>query len=407
VSHGVTRAAPRFGDGPCTVETMSISSPWPFLAVNLACLATAALVLLGSRFYREQLAALRHGRTQMLDGMRGWLALGVFFQHVMTTYFFYTRGTWDASAAHFYEVTGAVGVSLFFMITGFLFWGRVLRSNGRLDAMALYRSRLRRIVPMYVVSVLMVIAVVAALSGFTLRVGLLPLLRELRPWLSFGFMQTGDINGVGNAHIIEAVYWTLACEWAFYLALPFLALFARPVVFLPALGLVYFFGIQGPVTLNFAFGAVAALVVEKRLLRDLPSRGGLTFIPLACLAAVFASSSGFGLVPEALLFVFFLFVVHGNSLFGLLASPAAKLLGTISYSIYLVHCIVLFVVMRMVNARVPLAELDPVQYWTFAGMAAVLAVLLSSVTYRYVEYPFIAPRSAPREAPSAVSAAAL
>jgi len=137
---------------------MNVGSPLPFLAINLACLATAGVILARSRFYREQVRALAHGRTQMLDGMRGWLALGVFFQHVMTTYFFYTRGTWDASPAHFYEVTGAIGVSLFFMITGFLFWGRVLRSNGRLDAAALYRSRLRRILPMYLVSVLMVLA---------------------------------------------------------------------------------------------------------------------------------------------------------------------------------------------------------------------------------------------------------
>jgi hypothetical protein len=90
---------------------------------------------------------------------------------------------------------GQVGVSIFFMITGFLFWGRVLRSRGGLDARALYVSRLRRLVPMYTVSVALSLLAVAALTGFALREPLVAFLKELRPWLSFGFMTTTDLNG--------------------------------------------------------------------------------------------------------------------------------------------------------------------------------------------------------------------
>src|SRR5262249_54699414 len=261
---------------------MNVSSPLPFLLINLACLATGWAILLGSAFYRRHVYGARPGRAQMLDGLRGWLALGVFFQHVMPTWFLHTQGKWDAAPAHFYELAGEVGVSLFFMITGFLFWTRALRANGRLDARALYLSRLRRIVPMYLVSVLMVMSVVAVLSGFTLRVGIADLLRELRAWLSFGFMYAGDVNGVRGAHVIEAVYWTLAYEWCFYVALPFLGVFVRGRAFLALLGLACFFGVRDPVTLNFAFGALAAVIVESGVFRDLsPSR--LAAIPLACL----------------------------------------------------------------------------------------------------------------------------
>src|SRR6185503_11069398 len=48
---------------------------------------------------------------------------------------------------------------------------------------------------------------------------------------------------------------------------------------------------------------------------------------------------------------------EGQQLFGLLATRGAKLLGMISYSIYLVHCIVLYAVIALVNTCLPIREL--------------------------------------------------
>jgi peptidoglycan/LPS O-acetylase OafA/YrhL len=101
----------------------------------------------------------------MIDGLRGWLALGVFFTHVALMYAYNVSGAWEAPASAFYRLTGEIAVSLFFMITGFLFWTRALRGGDAFDAAALYRSRLRRIVPMYLVSV----ALIAQKLGATYR----------------------------------------------------------------------------------------------------------------------------------------------------------------------------------------------------------------------------------------------
>jgi peptidoglycan/LPS O-acetylase OafA/YrhL len=368
---------------------VSIADPWPFLAINLLCFILAGVVAHSSAFYREQLAKLQSGRTEMLDGLRGWLALSVFFAHSITTYSYYTAGTWDNAVAPFYGKAGQVGVSLFFMITGYLFWGRVVRSGGKLDVSSFLVSRVRRIVPMYLVSVLMVLAVVAVLSEFTLRVGPATLVRELRSWFSFGFMHAGALNEVKDAHNINAVYWTLAYEWLFYLALPLLALFCRGRALLILAVTAFLFCLQAPVTLNFIAGGAAAMIVERRLLGSSLASPWLTPLALAALAEVFTYPEPFALVPSLLMFVFFLFVVHGNSLFGLLASRASKVLGTVSYSIYLVHCIAVFVVMRSADSFFPIAEMQPGRYWLFAALAAVLAVAVSTVTYRYVEYPFI------------------
>ena len=77
------------------------------------------------------------------------------------------------------------------------------------------------------------------------------------------------------------------------------------------------------------------------------------------------------------------------------------LLGAVSYSIYLLHCIVLFVVVTLVDAHTPIAQLPVEHYWMFATLAGMATVLLSLVTYRHVEHPFIAGRQRPARAASA------
>jgi peptidoglycan/LPS O-acetylase OafA/YrhL len=279
-------------------------------------------------------------------------------------------------------------VSLFFAITGFLFWLRVLRDGPRFDARGFFASRLRRLVPMYAVSVAMALAVVLVASGFALHEPALTLLKQLRPWLSFGFMTTGETNGVRDAHAINAVYWTLAYEWMFYLALPLLALLARGRWSLLLIAAALLFGAQSPVVFNFLSGALAAVLVQRRALGALLGSAWLAPLPLAALAACFVP----GLPAAALaapLFVVFIFVVHGYSFFGLLRSRAAKVLGAVSYSLYLTHCIVLFVVVRCAHQVVPIGALEPLQYWLLAWLAAAATVLLSAYTFRHVEYPFI------------------
>jgi peptidoglycan/LPS O-acetylase OafA/YrhL len=370
-------------------SAMSISSYLPFVAINLLCLGVALAILLGSRFYRGQVLKAERGRTEMLDGLRGFLALGVFFNHAVNNYYYNLDGVWTVGAAPFYEMTGQVGVSLFFMITGYLFWGRVLRSQGPLDVVSLYLSRIRRIVPMYLASVLMVLAVVAILSGFRLGTDPLSLLKQLRAWLSFGFMDFGALNGFADGHFINPVYWTLAFEWLFYLSLPFLALFAKPPWSFVLLVIAPVFCLHVPVTLNFIAGGIAALLVHKRWLGDRLRSPLWTPVALAALASVFLAPSAYAQGPMVALFVFFLFIVHGNSLFGLLRSAPAKLLGLVSYGFYLVHAIVVFVVVRIVASLTPIGQLGASRYWLVAAAAAAIAVVMASFTYRYIEHPFL------------------
>ena len=373
-----------------------------FLAINLACFFVARSLALRSGFFRRHLELPLAGGTQrveMIDGLRGWLALGVLFHHAAHMHSYFTRGEWDFGSWRLYGDAGAVGVCLFFMVTAYLFWGRVLRADGRFPVGEFYWSRLRRIVPMYLASVLMVLAVVAVLGHFELHVSLATLAKELRAWFSFGFLYQGEINGVKDAHYIDAVYWTLAYEWSFYLLLPLLALFARGLLFPLMLAVALLYCLSAPVTLCFICGAVVATLVERRLIPSLASHW-LTPLPLAALLLAFDNAHAYAPMSIALLAVFFLFVVKDNSLFGVLATRGAKLLGTVSYSIYLVHCIVLYCAVALVDAYIPIGALSAETYLVIVAMAAILTVLLSALTYRHIEHPFITRRGSPAAGPA-------
>ena len=385
---------------------MPLQALLAFLAINLACFCVARMIAVRSAFYRAHLELPLAGgakRVEMIDGLRGWLALGVFFHHAAYMHSYFTRGVWDFGAWQLYGDAGAVGVCLFFMVTAYLFWGRVVRADGQLAVREFYRSRVRRIVPMYLASVLMVLAVVAVLSHFELHVSALTLAKELRAWFSFGFLYQGEINGIKDAHYIDAVYWTLAYEWAFYLLLPLLALFMRGALFALMLAVAVLYCASAPVTLCFVCGALVATIVERRLIPFSLASHWLTPLPLAALLLAFGGAHAYAPTSIALLSIFFLFVVKDNSLFGVLATRGAKLLGTVSYSIYLVHCIVLYCVVALVNAYVPIRELSTGMYLAIVAIAAMLTVVLSARTYRHIEHPFISKRGSPASGP-AVSA---
>lgn len=371
---------------------MSLSNPLPFFAICAISLAVASAIALASGFYRERLAE-SGGRFEAIDGLRGFLALGVLGGHAVNMYSLYTSAVWGGGLAPFYSRAATAGVAVFFMITGFLFWLRLLRSGAGFDFRAFFVARIQRLAPMYFASVLMALAVIFSLSGLALRVPPMQLVRELQAWLSFGFIHTGPVNGVQEAHSVNAVYWTLAYEWAFYLALPFLALFARGAWSFVLFVVVAFFSIRAPIVLNFVYGALAAALVHNKTLAGRLDSFWLRPVPLAALAAYFiADGYVHKLLEGALLFVFFIFVVHGYSAFGLFLSRPAKILGAISYSLYLTHCIVLFLVVGAADRLLGLETFGATQYWLLVAAAAVVTVVLSAVTFQFVEHPFMNPR---------------
>jgi peptidoglycan/LPS O-acetylase OafA/YrhL len=367
-------------------------SPLPALAAVLLAFGAAALL------QRWSGALPAPGRFASIDGLRGYLAFGVFLHHAAIWLGYQRSGEWALPPSRLYVHLGQSSVTLFFMITGFLFFSKLIAARERpLDWLQLFVSRLLRLVPLYVFVMLLLFAVVAVLSGGELHEPVRGVARQALRWLGFTMLGNPPINQVEATKIIVAgVTWSLPYEWFFYGLLPLLALTVgvRPRWPWLLLGLVALLGLLNwhalPVYLwAFAGGIVAAFGARSpRLCRWAASRAASLLI-LAGLAAAVAWLPGTtDTTTLALLGLVFMLIACGNSLFGLLLHPASRLLGEMAYSIYLLHGLLLFTLFHFVlGADRPGAALPPAAHWAWVLALAPCVVLVSHASFRCIEAP--------------------
>jgi peptidoglycan/LPS O-acetylase OafA/YrhL len=391
---------------------MTLNAIWPYFFLMAIVLGLAATPLL--RFVDTPTASSRYSS---IDGLRGFLALGVFVFHLIVTHRFIATGIWEPPSARFYALLGPLGVSLFFMITGFLFWGKLLRAKGRPRWRDLYIGRLFRIAPMYLLVVLVMLCVVFARTGFTLHEPPGTTLRSVLQWLALGLVDTQpDVNGYRATHVLAGVTWTIAYEWAFYASLLVTAYVARNSRHLPIVLTALLLCLLGKTLIRvdaigfaalFLTGMAAASLLHNRFVLSITNRA-MSLLALACLIAIFTvARSGYSTVTALLLAVFFYLVCSGASLFGLLTSVAAQRLGNISYSLYLMQGLILTLVLGITPIK-DFAMATPHRYWVIGIACACALVVCASLGYAFIERPAIAlgkhlakgERAAPRPAES-------
>ena len=283
------------------------------------------------------------------------------------------------------------------MITAFLFWNRAVNERSHIDAFRFYVSRLRRMVPMYLFSAVLVVVVALALTHFRLQEPPLELLRHVMAWIFFTIPGPLNINGLSQTPLINTVFWSLVYEWKFYFLFPLLAVFARTRTqwCLAAVAALYIW-LYSDTQIEWFFlaGCAAAMLIRVEMVRKLAAGWAGSAIALIGLGAtlewqpVVYSFSG-----AMLLLVPFAMFASGNTLFGLLTCRPARLLGLLSYSVYLLHNLVLFLVSRLVNHFTELAALSGSSYWIIGAAVAVLTVIIAACTYRWIEYPYLRPSS--------------
>jgi peptidoglycan/LPS O-acetylase OafA/YrhL len=383
---------------------MSFTSIFPALGLTVLFLWIAKLIVRHSDFYQQAVQNSYKAKYKTLDGLRGFLALGVFFHHAVINYQYFQIGSWQLSPSRFYTFAGQGAVAFFFMITGFLFWSKII-SGSRFKLKDFYLKRALRVLPAYWFSLAVIVVIVLIISGFSLKVSLPRFLMQIGSWLIcgiYGLSNTNgevfpDINHSSIGLINASVQWTLTYELQFYLILPLLVWFAKPSrfagLFLTLLALSLTSNSKVLLTvMSFLFGMAAAYLVKRfessqRLLAWQSSLG--IVVLLVAVPAILPQPYIYNVGVIALLFCAFVLIACGNDLLGLLTASASRYLGTISYSVYLLHGIVFFIVLRLVNQLYPIQGMNPIFFWLLIGVCGLIVVSVSGLTYRYIEYPFL------------------
>jgi len=345
------------------------------------------------------------GRLGCIDGLRGYLALSVMLHH----FFIWsdiTRfgGQWSTPSIAVLNELGAGGVALFFMITGAVFYPRIITGFRATSWTSVYIGRIFRILPLVAFSIAVVIGVILLRADDVVldRRFIGAAARWLSAWGEpplLGYPDSGRINAY--------VLWSLKLEWLFYLLLLPACAAAMDVV-----------RARGLPTLVVPLGLLTLLVgarlgtglagVHLEILQYLPlfavgmlgfecqarpHVGALLARPTVGILAGAALLAGMTLTafPYTLalpLFgFFFVSVICGNDLGGLLRKRGALVLGECSFGIYLLHGIVLDIVFTDaagLHARLPDAALP-----ILLPAAMTVVVVVTAITYLIVERPAI------------------
>jgi peptidoglycan/LPS O-acetylase OafA/YrhL len=368
-------------------------------AIVAVAIALGVVRLIGRRFGMP----LAQGRFHTIDGLRGYLAFMVFLHHSAVWYSFAHSGDWEQPASSLYRYFGGGSVDLFFMITAFLFWSKLIDSRSkRISWLRLYVSRILRLFPMYLVMVLLLLMIVGLATRFQLREPPRQLFGSILRWLDFTALGAPDINSFAETrNIVARVTWSLPYEWWLYCSLPVCGLFfaaVRPKVwlYLSIAGTgagIYLAATHSELTLLTVFvgGIMAAFLVRRKQFCALVSGRVGSVVCLAFLAlAPILFPITHSLPGIALLSAGFIIIACGNNLFGILTWPASRLLGEITYSIYLLHGMLYFVVFRYLIGPPGAAELSLTAHWLVVFACTPVLIVVSYCTFRMIEAPAMA-----------------
>jgi peptidoglycan/LPS O-acetylase OafA/YrhL len=387
-----------------------------------------------------------HSRFPELDGVRALAVACVVATHAAYLTGRYVKGSATSLLAHL-----DVGVPIFFVLSGFLLsreW--LVAAAGHRDpvrTLAYFWRRGLRILPMYWLTVAIAMLILAdnrRSSGIADWVRQAFLVQIYRPgWMRDALTQT----------------WSLCAEVAFYLVLPALGLAAvawcrrtgwRPGTLLMACGVIvlgnsiWLIASQHapwavlsrnwlPSTASWFAGGIALAIVQIHLQRDhaprwrwlaeVGSSPGMCWTAAACLYLIaltplsgpyaFGAQTGGQAVVKNLLYLGIALMLVWPCVLGrstavrlVFGNRPMRFVGEISYSIFLLHLLVLEGVVKLLGYR-------PFTGSTVTAfvMAMGLSILAAALAYRLVERPVmrlrrLVPATAPRRRAASSAAAA-
>lgn len=315
-----------------------------------------------------------------LDGLRAVSILLVVSLHT-------TDAVWR-------RLHGSVGVTIFFVISGYLITTLLLREEGRRrDARirAFYVRRAFRILPLYFVTLLGYVVIIGLLH---LQAGAADLWRSL-PWY-LTYQNDFAPSGSGFGHT-----WSLAVEEKFYLLWPLtfcvLAFRRHRLAIAAGLGLLFTLASLSNTTEYLAtyapilFGCCVALILDRPSLYTHAKRLATTPVAILLLVGMtvqvlmFENDTHVHVVFAAMTAMLLPAVLIGPRwLSAVLSNRVATYVGTRAYAVYLIHRMAKGLVDKVIDPGGSV----PHQLTRFTLIVG-LALLGAEILCRYIEQPMI------------------
>ena len=315
-----------------------------------------------------------------VQGFRGFSALSVLIEHIYRMAQHGGVAPVVSRATDLVLLTFGNAVALFFIISGFVIPASLIRHG---DLRRFLIDRLLRILPVFVAIHLLVFTV-GPLVGYKWFAG-----ADLGQYVTLFVSNLTFTAPLLHLPVVQQNSWTLTYEWLFYL---FVAIFwfagtkvRHPA---PVLAVLTVIGalvcVWYPICWYFLVGLAFAQV------RDIPVRVSRTVeivvVPLTLVAyyGLATYADDYSAIPLGA--VIFWFVLQDGTLTSkALRSRVMQFVGVISYSLYLVHPIVMYP-LEVIGGRLVRHGVSPdLVFPAFAVASIVVAVAAAYVSYRVLE----------------------
>lgn len=364
---------------------------------------------------------------QNLDGLRFFAFLAVFVSHATLFLGYKNNSAFFSTIERYILVNGDIGVTFFFVLSGFLITYLLLKEKHDRGTIALQKFHLRRIKriwPVYFLTLGIGFFILPLYNLSTLPFDATPTLSSL-PWYTF-FLANFNLAFHSGSSLPVDILWSISVEQQFYLVWAVIvSIFPKKhlpkiITLILCIAFIYrYIHADSDAVLAYAtFSVMSDLVVGALLGWILVERSALLqrvrqlsrvfifFLYIAAAAIVvfrhallrqsildpvlfrFLSA----LVPLILSILFALIIAEQNesprSIWKVGRSTICTLLGKISYGLYSYHIIAFVIVLLIVPSLGFTVLYTSVSHWLFLATTTFgLTILLSYLSHQYLEKP--------------------
>lgn len=337
-----------------------------------------------------------------LNGIRAVAALSVLFGHMWAPF-----GDWGIGEPPIQFPWPSGPVTTFFVISGFLITYLLMNEVGKTNDVSIgkfYMRRILRIWPLYYGYFVLALIVVAAFKGEINSAG----------WF-YGFFSGNISHAIGIGIIPLYHFWSLGVEEQYYAWYPWMVKYNKKHILYAVCGLcalwfgvklgLYAFAGKGIAYRIFAvtqfdcmmLGAAGAIMYYRgtEWFAQLCSNRYIAVIAwiLFFTSGLWAKYLPSPITNEVIALVSLLVIMAGLLRKPILENRVMNYLGKISYGIYVIHPILLYVGTRLLNTTLSQSEClqkqGGVRFAIIFIAVTGLTILIAGLSYRYYEMPFL------------------